>query len=44
MEHWSLIHSQPLLKTIFLKLLITSYKKGKIPQKRTCESKNIICK
>ena len=29
MEHWSLIHNQPLLKTIFTKPPIMSYKKGK---------------
>ena len=28
LEHWSLIHSQPLLKTIFTKPPIISYKKG----------------
>ena len=28
-EHWSLIHNQPLLKTIFTKPLIISYRKGK---------------
>ena len=29
MEHWSLIQNQPLLKTIFEKPPIISYKKGK---------------
>ena len=29
MEHWNLIHNQPLLKTIFTKLPIIFYKKGK---------------
>ena len=29
MEQWSLIQNQPLLKTIFLKPLRTSYKRGK---------------
>ena len=28
-KHWSLIHNQPLLKTIFTKPLIISYRKGK---------------
>ena len=29
MEQWSLIQNQPLLKTIYLKPLIISYKRGK---------------
>ena len=29
MKHWSLIHNQPLLKTIFTKAPIISYKKKK---------------
>ena len=29
MEQWSLMHNQPLLKTIFTELPITSYKKEK---------------
>ena len=29
MEHWNPIHNQPLLKTVFTKLPIIFYKKGK---------------
>ena len=39
---WSLIHNQPLLKTIFTKAPIISYKKKKIPQRHACEGKNIL--
>ena len=40
MRHWSLIHNQPLLKTIFKKPPIIS-EKSKNPR-HACESKNII--
>ena len=32
MEHWSLIHNQPLLKTIFTKPQIIIYEKRKSPE------------
>ena len=37
-----LIHNQPLLKTIFTKAPIISYKKKKIPERHACEGKNIL--
>ena len=40
MELWSLIQNQPLLKTIYLKPPITSYKRGKFP-KDTLKIKNL---
>jgi len=41
MEHWCLIYNQPLLKTIFIKPPIMSYKKGK---SLTCKDKLVRAK
>ena len=40
MELWSLIHNQPLLKTIYLKPPITSYKRGKSLKIRLLDQKS----
>ena len=41
MEHLSLIHNKPLLKTNFTKPSIISYQ-TEIPLRHACENKNII--
>ena len=42
MNQWSLIHDQPLLKKIFTKPPIISYKKGKSLRDTLVREKNII--